>query len=123
MKELMCLSTSEGVGVNIIEESAMFYRPIGIYLLNDESGNRVDIIEHDAMGRVETIVAKIYKKWMNENPNSSWTILTECFRACGLNQLASKIEKHFEIPPPIPQGRASYGDICCQSQCMEFIVL
>ena len=63
-------------------------------------GNRVDTIENDARGRAETIITEIYKKWMNEDPDYSWMTLTECFRACNFNRLASDIEHHFRIPSP-----------------------
>ena len=102
----MYLSISEGKGINIVQESANSYYCIGVLLLNDIRGNRVDTIENDARDRAEAI---IYKQWVNEDHDYSWAKLTKCFRACNLNRLASDIEHHFGIPSPqrIQQSRAT----------------
>ena len=99
--------------MNIIEESASSYRHIGTILLNDRYGNRVDTIEHDARGKTEKIITEIYKKWMAEDQHYSWTTLTECFRACGLNRLAYDIEQHFGISSPTEIQKGIY--ICNES--------
>ena len=107
---LMHLSTCEGEDIYIIEESANSYRRIGTILLNDRYGNRVETIESDAKEKGERIITEIYKKWMAEDENYSWTKLTECFRACSLNRLAFGIEQHFGIPSSIKTqaGTCSY---------------
>ena len=98
--DLMYLSTSEGEGINIIQDSANSYRRIGTILLNDRYGNRVDIIEGDLKQKREEIITEVYKEWIKEDPGYSWTTLTECFRSCNLNCLAYNIEQHFGIPSP-----------------------
>ena len=100
MTDLIHLTTREGKDIHIIEESAKSYRQIGTILLDDERGNKVDTIVDNTRKRAETIT-EIYKKWMNENPNYSWMKLTQCFRKCSLNALASDVEHHFERPPPL----------------------
>ena len=101
LMNLMYLSTSEGEGIDIIQESATSYRRIGTILLNDRYGNRVDIIESDMREKGEKIITEVYKEWMKEDPGYSWTTLTDCFRACNLNRLAHDIEQHFGIPSPL----------------------
>ena len=100
MTDLIHLVTREGYDIHIIEESAKSYRQIGTILLDDERGNKVDSIKHDTGRNVEETITEIYKKWMKEDPNYSWVKLTQCFRRCKLNSLASDIEQHFGIPPP-----------------------
>ena len=98
--DFMHLSIPDGEDIYIIDESANSYHGIGTILLNDRYGNRVSTIEHDARQKGENVITEIYKKWMAEDENYSWTKLTDCFRARRLNRLASAIEKHFGIPSP-----------------------
>lgn len=98
------LTTHDGGEIRIIEETANHYHHIGPILLNDRYGDRVDTIESDERGKGEKIILEIYKKWMREDVNYSWTTLAECFRVCGLSRLAHNIEQHFDIPsPPLPE--------------------
>ena len=96
---LMTLSTSEG-DINIIQKTAVHYRNIGTYLLEDRGGEEVDIIEHNKKGDAEPIMRKIYQKWIPKDLSCSWAKLTECFRKVGLESLASIIERHFRLPSP-----------------------
>ena len=112
MTDLIHLVTREGKDIHIIEESAKYYRQIGTILLNDERGNKVDTIVDDTREKTETIT-EIYKKWMREDPNYSWVKLTQCFRKCSLNSLASDIEQHFGIPPP-PDSPAGTLFVCLE---------
>ena len=109
MTDLIHLTTREGKDIRIIEESAIHYRQIGTILLCDKRGNKVDTIVDDTRGKAETIT-EIYKKWMKEDPDHSWVKLTQCFRKCSLNSLASDIEQHFGISPP-QESRA--GTVLC----------
>ena len=113
LKDLIHLTAGEGKDIHIIEESAINYRQIGTILLDDERGNKVDSIEHDTGGKAEEAITEIYKKWMKEDPNYSWVKLTQCFRKCSLNSLASDIEQHFGIPPP-PESRAGTVFVCLE---------
>jgi hypothetical protein len=101
LKDLMHLSTREGKDIRIIEESATSYCQIGTILLEDKRGNKVDTILHDAGGKMTETITEVYKKWMKEDPNYSWMKLTQCFRECSLNSLASDIEQHFGILSPL----------------------
>ena len=95
---LMTLSTSEG-DINIIQKTALHYREIGTYLLEDRGGEKVGIIKHDRKTAV-AIMTEIYTQWIAMD--HSWAKLTECFRkcTCDLHSLASIIERHFEPPSP-----------------------
>ena len=99
MITLRRLSTHNGV-INIIQQSAARYRDIGILLLNDGNGTIVRGIEVSARGDPAAAVDMIYTRWMEEDVDYSWKKLTQCFRDCGLNSLASDIEQHFMLPSP-----------------------
>ena len=94
----MYLKTSQG-DLNIIRRSAKHYHEIGILLLNDHHGDRVDVIVHDKI-KAKDIMLTVYREWIDEDPKCSWDTLTECFRQCELTSLASSIEQHFELPSP-----------------------
>ena len=96
---LMNLKTSQG-DLKIIRRSAKHYHSIGILLLDDRHGDRVDVIIHDKMKQANAIMLTVYKEWIDEDPKCSWATLTECFRQCELTSLASSIEQHFELPSP-----------------------
>ena len=96
---LMTLSTSED-DINIIQKTAVHYRNIGTYLLEDYDGVQVDIIERNKKGEVEPIMREIYQKWIAKDLSRSWAKLAKCFRKCGLKILASIIEQHFKLPSP-----------------------
>ena len=92
------LSTHAGV-INIMEETAPWYRDIGVILLKDRNGTKVDGIEKSVRGEPLEAVHMIYARWMTEDVDYSWRKLTQCFRDCGLNVLANNIEEHFGIWP------------------------
>ena len=80
-----------------MQQTAARYRDIGILLLNDRNGAIVDGIEVSARGDPLVAVDMIYTKWIREDVDCSWKKLTQCFRDCGLNSLASDIEQHFGL--------------------------
>ena len=99
MVTLRRLSTHSGV-INIIQQTAARYRDIGILLLNDGDAAIVDGIKESTRGDPVAAVDMIYSRWMREDVDCSWKNLTQCFRDCGLNSLASDIEQHFGLPSP-----------------------
>ena len=111
MLTLEHLTTSTGKVINIIEESANAYRKIGTILLNDRRGVRVDTIESDENYKSNRIMRRIYQQWINEDEHRSWTTLTECLRDCSLNTLASIIEEHSGIPPPVHIKEGIYATL------------
>lgn len=100
LSALISLSTSSGGEITVIQDTANHFKNIGTILLNDRFGERVDVIESNMRGQREDIIREVYKKWMREDVNYSWTTLTECFRECHLHRLAQSIEEHFGIPSP-----------------------
>ena len=99
MVTLRRFSTHNGV-INVMQQTAARYREIGSYLLNDRSGAIVRGIEVSTRGDPVAAVDMIYARWMEEDVNCSWRKLTQCFRDCGLNSLASDMEQHFGLPSP-----------------------
>ena len=99
MVTLRKLSTHNGV-INIIQQTAARYRDIGTLLLNDRDGAIVGGIEVSARGDLLVAVDMVYTKWIREDVDCSWKKLTQCFRDCGLNSLASDIEQHFGLTSP-----------------------
>ena len=93
------LSTDKGE-INVIKSTKGYYKRICSILLKDDGGELVDSIHREQMGREADIILEIYKKWMRENPNFSWTTLAVCFRDCELESLANSIEQHFGLPTP-----------------------
>ena len=89
-----------------MEQSAWKYRDIETILLSDKSGARVHAFREAALGDPVEAVYKIYSHWVREDIDHSWGKLAQCLRKCGLNVLASDIEKHFGLPAPqlSPEG-------------------
>lgn len=103
MEKLQRLVTDTGP-INIIDESARNFQKIGTILL---SNTRVCNIEASVRGNQVEAVREIYRQWMQEDVDYSWTKLTQCLRQCDLNVLASQIEQHFGLLP-------ASGGICIQ---------
>ena len=100
LQSLLNLPSHGGRVIKVIESTATHYYNIGIILLNDRHGDRVTAIERSLNGRVMDIMREIYREWLSEDINCSWTTLTDCFRQCDLNNLAHSIEQHFRLPSP-----------------------
>ena len=100
MENLQRLIRHDEGPINIIEDSAYKFKQIGTILLNDRSGTKVDNIATSVGGNQVEAVREIYKQWMKEDVNYSWTKLTQCLRQCELKVLASQIERHFGLPSP-----------------------
>ena len=100
LQSLLNLPSHGGRVIKVIESTAAHYYNIGIILLNDRHGDRVSAIERSLNGRVMDIMREVYREWLSEDINCSWTTLTDCFRQCDLNNLAYSIEQHFGLPSP-----------------------
>ena len=112
LQSLKYLPSHGGRVIKVIESTAAHYYNIGIILLNDRHGDRVTAIERSLNRQVMDIMREIYRQWLSEDINCSWTTLTDCFRQCDLNNLAYSIEQHFGLPPshslqhiPVPQSQ------------------
>ena len=72
------------------------YFDFGIFLLNDETGSRVDsiAIEVESLGRPERIVRRILQEWvLGKGKPLTWQTLVKTLRDCELNVLADQIQK------------------------------
>lgn len=66
----------------------------GIFLLNDETGSRVNSIEDECHGKPERINTKIMEMWLTgEGEPCTWQTLINTLRDCDLNVLADQILK------------------------------
>ena len=81
--------------VNIIEQIGTKYYEFGIYLLQDNDGNKMDTIIADCRGVSFDINRQILCKWIRgggKQPVTWATLVTEIDR-CGLTELAKTIRK------------------------------
>ena len=99
MINLKKISTRQGE-LKIVEESAHKYREIGIILLKDKTGTKVNAIDREMKGVPVDAVREIYSRWLMEDEDHSWKKLALCLRDCDLNVLAKAIEEHFGLLPP-----------------------
>ena len=83
---LLPMKIHERVGANYIE--------FGTYLLNDETGCRVDALEIECLGKPDRIALKILQDWVRgKGIERSWVALIKTLRKCELSVLAEQVEK------------------------------
>ena len=86
LPKLLRLDLPEKVGAN--------YRKFGIFLLNDETGGRLDAIEMECLGKPDRIVEKILQYWVvGKGEPPIWGTLIKTLRDCKLTVLADQIQK------------------------------
>ena len=106
LHDLIKLSTSKG-HIRIMEESAVKFMDIGVFLLRDDTGAIVRGIANTARGEQLAAVRMIYEKWMQEDKDHSWKKLIKCFRDVQLNFLARDLELHFRLTSPSDRGKVN----------------
>ena len=85
LPQLMRLKIPEKVGGN--------YRNFGTLLLNDDTGNLVDIAEKSCHYQPDDIVTSILRKWFQEGPTPvTWDNLIQVLRDCGLQTSADYVQ-------------------------------
>ena len=94
MVTLMKFHTLTGV-INIIEEVSPYYKKVGTFLLDDETGNKIDGIKLSCHDEVNEITRNIFKKWINEDLKATWSKLIQCLKNANLHALAKKLEDTF----------------------------
>ena len=68
------------------------YSTFGIFLLDDETGSRVDAIEETYSGKPERITRKILQEWIEgKGLPLTWESLIKTLRDTGLSTLADEI--------------------------------
>ena len=86
LPQLMRLKIPEKVGGN--------YRKFGTLLLDDDTGNLVEIAEKSCHYQPDDIVTSILHKWLQEEPTPvTWDNLTKVLRDCGLQTLADYVQR------------------------------
>ena len=81
-----------GRRINIIEQAAVHFKHIGIYLLDDRNGAIVGGIEKAAHFQTVDAMEKVFERWLKTRTDCSWTKLVEALRFSELNVLARDIE-------------------------------
>ena len=86
---LLPMKIHERIGANYIE--------FGTYLLNDETGCRVDALEIECLGKPDRIALKILQDWVRgKGIERLWVALIETLRKCKLSVLAEQVEKQIQ---------------------------
>ena len=83
--------------INIIKDISPYYREVGTILLNDETGNKVATIKANCHDEGDEITHNIFKKWINEDPDATWSKLIQCLKDANLHSLAKKIEDSLHL--------------------------
>ena len=70
------------------------YESFGIFLLNDDNGDKMAIIKNDCRGYAKDITRAVLKEWLQGGGMSpTWESLIEALRKCKLISLADNIQK------------------------------
>ena len=70
------------------------YSDFGIFLLNDDDGTQIQILENDCLAKCERIVRNILSDWLQgKGKPVTWKELIETLRDCDLNELADTIQE------------------------------
>lgn len=95
MGELLCLSTSSGeVPVNLAELIGTEYFRVGILLLNDTTGRKIDALEKELRYDATNINRRVFQSWLigaGKQP-VTWATLIAVLRDVGLNMIVETIE-------------------------------
>ena len=85
--------TQELLRLEIPEGIATSYTTFGIFLLNDETGDKVDIIEYNNRGDPERISRSILREWLRgKGLPVTWETLVKALRDTKLSALAVKVQ-------------------------------
>ena len=88
----------DGKPFNVIGRMAANYYIFGMTLLQDDNGEKVDVIKRNhTLEGAEAIAREIIKKWLNDGgPTCTYLHLVECLRESGLRALADDISGQLE---------------------------
>ena len=83
--------------LDILQKIGTNYNDLGTFLLKDETGCLVDVIEKDCLGKCHNITRKILQNWLlgkgGELP--TWQTLVQTLRRCKLTDLADQIQQKY----------------------------
>ena len=93
--KLLCFPTSTGK-IDISEEVGTRYLKLGIFLLEDATGQKTSAIEHELKGDAVRITRRMFKLWLSGAGRQpvSWDTLITVLRDSDLNNLADVIERN-----------------------------
>ena len=80
--------------INIPQEIGVEYYKFGLFLLEDDSGARIQSIAHQYMNNPEQINMEVLRQWLTGKGKHpiTWKTLTEVLHDIELNTLAREIE-------------------------------
>ena len=79
--------------LKIHQEVAPHFKIFGTFLLNDETGSRVNSMEEECLRKPEKIVTKILEEWITGRGKPlTWGTLIKTLRDCDLNPLADEVK-------------------------------
>ena len=86
--------TKSGDKIKIDQRIGLKCRHLGIFLLNDKSGDIMDEIENKSKFDLKQILPAIFKQWLMGKGASPciWATLVAVFRMMDLNNLANEIK-------------------------------
>ena len=85
LPELLRLKVPQEVGAN--------YFTFGIFLLNDQTGSRVNAIDDECRGKSDRIIFKMLQEWLEgKGLPVTWASLVQTLRDTGLSVLADQIQ-------------------------------
>ena len=81
----------DGKPLSVIRRIAVNYYTFGMNILQDDNGEKIDVIERDHK-EAEAITREILKKWLRDGgPTCTYPHLLECLRESELGALADDI--------------------------------
>ena len=89
--QLLSMKGVDGKPLNVIRRITVNYYTFGVILLQDDNGEKVDVIERDHK-EAEAITREILKKWLRDGgPRCTYPHLMDCLRKSELGALADSI--------------------------------
>ena len=93
--KLRAMKGADGRPLRTVEKIAAHdYTTFGMYLLQDENGEEVDLIEKDHISKgAESVTRAIIQKWLTngDEPTRTYQHLIECLRQSELGALADQL--------------------------------
>ena len=84
---------SDRTTVNVIEGIGTKYYQIGCFLLEDNDGDKMEVIIHQCHFDVSNINRQILRRWLKGEGKQpvNWSTLVNVLETCGLTELAKTI--------------------------------
>ena len=74
-----------------MQEVVPQYKQLGNILLKSPNGARVLGIEEGRLPKVKSVVYEIFRQWLEEDVDATWSKLVQCLKDINLSPLAKKI--------------------------------